>query len=209
MLHARLFDREKTELGDKGHLGNVRLPLGGTEMSLREIPYHEQLLSTLWTESMAGAAIVDEEGRFVSMNPRFLEIVEYSEAELVGKTFQEITVPSDLKADIQEAEKARRGDSDGYEMWKTYLKKSGLPVQVHLKVRKILTEDGRFAYFLSQVLPHVNVTSAESDREIRMDVTLLVARFIRDNSKQILALVVALTGVLTALATYLAQLLKG
>ena len=65
----------------------------------------ENDLRFLWDAAPIGLAKVSRDGKFISVNPRFAEMVGYSASELAyNKTFQQITHPDDLDADVSEAE---------------------------------------------------------------------------------------------------------
>ena len=55
---------------------------------------------------------------------RLCDIVGYSREELLGKTFQDITHPDDLDADVGLLRQVLAGERSGYQMEKRY---SGAP----------------------------------------------------------------------------------
>lgn len=133
-------------------------------MSLSDLTPAErnQLLNVLWEQSLVGVALVREDGTFEYVNPTFCQVVEYSEPELQRKTYQEITHPEDVEADVALAEQVHDMARSSYVMRKRYLTKTGRIVWVILSVQP-LTIDGEFRYFVSQiseVLPVLPVTPA-------------------------------------------------
>jgi PAS domain S-box-containing protein len=57
-------------------------------------------------------AHVNPDGRWLRLNPKFCEIVGYTQEELLKIRFQDITHPDDLAADVAQAEKIVAGQSD-------------------------------------------------------------------------------------------------
>lgn len=113
----------------------------------------------LWEHALIGLAIVSEDGKFISANPNFCKIVEYAEAELQSKTFQDITHPDDLDADVKMSKRLADdvNDENEYLMKKRYITKTGKVVWVVLKVNRLQRENGEFAYFLSQISELIEV----------------------------------------------------
>jgi len=68
-----------------------------------------------------GMAIVDLDGRFLKVNRSLCEIVGYRENELLARTFQDITHPDDLEADLMMARRLVAGDIDVQHLEKRYV----------------------------------------------------------------------------------------
>ena len=67
-------------------------------------------------EAPIGMALVALDGRFVRVNRALCEIVGYSSDELTGLTFQAITHPDDLDADLALAGQLARGEIPRYQL---------------------------------------------------------------------------------------------
>lgn len=119
----------------------VELALGETEERLRRV----------FESAPIGIALVSEDRRFLAMNPALCRLLGYTEKELLGKTFLEVTHPDDLKPslELERAGRARAGDSLTLE--KRYLRKTGETIWVRLTVRAIQDTDGRFLHWLTMV----------------------------------------------------------
>jgi diguanylate cyclase (GGDEF)-like protein/PAS domain S-box-containing protein len=98
-----------------------------------------------------GVAIVGLDGTFLHVNQKLTEIVRYPAAELARITFQEITHPDDLDADLAQVNALLSGEIDSYEMEKRYFTKDGRLIWVLLAVAIVREEDGSPRHFISQV----------------------------------------------------------
>jgi diguanylate cyclase (GGDEF)-like protein/PAS domain S-box-containing protein len=98
-----------------------------------------------------GVAIVGVDGRFLHVNQKLTAIVGYSAAELKEMTFQEITHPDDLDADLAQVDGLLSGELDTYEMEKRYFTKGGHLIWVLLAVAMVREDDGTPRHFISQV----------------------------------------------------------
>jgi PAS domain S-box-containing protein len=102
-------------------------------------------------EAPIGLALVALDGRFVRVNRALCEIVGYTSAELAGLTFQAITHPDDLDADLALAGQLARGEIPRYELGKRYIRKDGTIVDVQLRVSILRTREGAPLYYIVQI----------------------------------------------------------
>ncbi len=98
-----------------------------------------------------GVAIVGLDGTFVHVNQKLARIVGYTPEEMSRVTFQEITHPDDLDADLAQVDALLAGEIDSYEMEKRYFTKEGHLIWVLLAVAMVRDEDGSPRHFISQV----------------------------------------------------------
>lgn len=98
-----------------------------------------------------GMALVSPEGKWLRVNHSVCEITGYSEAELLKRTFQDITHPEDLDADLANVKKMLVGEIKTYQMKKRYLHKSGSIVWVLLSVSLVRNKSGEPLFFISQI----------------------------------------------------------
>ena len=98
-----------------------------------------------------GMALVAPDGSFLRVNHSLSEIVGYSPDELVTKTFQDITHPQDLEADLAHVRQMLAGEIRTYSMDKRYLHVDGHVVWINLSVSLVWDEDGAPRYFISQI----------------------------------------------------------
>ena len=110
-----------------------------TEAALRTSEEHLRLI---FDAAPIGMALVAVDGRFLQVNPALCAIVGYDAAELMDTTFQAITHPDDLEADLDHLEDCLAGTIDGYGMTKRYVHHDGHAVWVELKVVVVRDADG-------------------------------------------------------------------
>src|SRR5262245_54874228 len=101
-------------------------------------------------EAPIGMALVALDGRFVRVNRALCEIVGYTSAELTGLTFQAITHPDDLDADLALAGQLARGEIPRYQLVKRYVRKDGTVVDIQLSASILRTGEGAPLYRIVQ-----------------------------------------------------------
>ena len=96
-------------------------------------------------------ALVAPDGRWLKVNQALCGIVGYSEQEMLGLTYHDITHPDDLAMISAHATKLLAGEIATYEIEKRYVHKLGHNVHVFLSMS--LVRDGNDAplYFICQV----------------------------------------------------------
>jgi diguanylate cyclase (GGDEF)-like protein/PAS domain S-box-containing protein len=118
------------------------------ESALRE---SEQRFRGSFERAATGMALVGTDGRFLRVNRSLCEILGYPERELLGKTFQEITHPDDLDADLDQVRRMLVGEIRTYQMEKRYFHKEGHVVWALLSVSLVHSEEDEPLYFISQI----------------------------------------------------------
>lgn len=109
----------------------------------------EQRFSATFEHAPVGVAHVAPDGIWLFVNRKLCEIVGYSRDELLTLTFQQITHPDDLAADLHYVDEMLAGIRSSYSMEKRYLHKSGASVWVNLTVSLVRADDGSPKYFVS------------------------------------------------------------
>ena len=119
-----------------------------TERALRE---SEERFRLAFDRAAVGMAYVSPDGGWIRVNDKLLEIVGYGREELSGLTFQDITHPDDLDADLEQVGRMLEGEIDEYAIEKRYLKKDRSRIWVRLSVSLIRDASGRPDHFVSVV----------------------------------------------------------
>jgi len=112
----------------------------------------EERFRATFEQAAVGIAHVAPDGTWLRVNQRLCEIVGYTHDELLKTTFQQITHPDDLEADLEQLNLVLTGGHfDTYAMEKRYFRKDGAMVWVNLTVSLVRGSDGTPAYFISIV----------------------------------------------------------
>lgn len=98
-----------------------------------------------------GIALVGIDGRWLQVNEALSRMLGYTESEFVELTFQDITHPDDLEADLDLLHECVEGKRNTYQMEKRYIRKDGQTIWVHLAVAILRAENREPLYFISQL----------------------------------------------------------
>ena len=99
----------------------------------------------------AGMAIVGLNGGWLKVNRAICEITGYPEPELLKKTFQDITHPEDLDADLSHVRDLLENRARYYQMEKRYIRRNGGIVWIHLTASLVRDDAGAPLHFISQI----------------------------------------------------------
>jgi PAS domain S-box-containing protein len=111
----------------------------------------EDRFSSAFELAPIGMALVSPDGHWLKVNRAICNLVGYSEAKLLASTFQEITHPDDLDADLECVRRLLAGEIRSYQMEKRYIHTHGHFVTVLLDVSLVRDGRGQPLYFISQI----------------------------------------------------------
>lgn len=119
-----------------------------TAEALRE---GEARFGAAFQHAAIGMALVGLDGRWLKVNHSLCRLVGYDEAELLALSFQDITHPDDLDADLNQVRRMLDGEIETYQMEKRYFRKDGQVVWILLNVSLVHDAAGAPLYFISQI----------------------------------------------------------
>jgi PAS domain S-box-containing protein len=119
--------------------------------SQAELRHQRDLLDRVVDNAPTGTALVAPDGTWLRCNAALAGIVGYSEAELLGSTFQDITHPDDLDVDLGYVRQMLDGEIRTYQMEKRYIHKDGRIVWIRLSVSLVRDDRGEPMLFISQI----------------------------------------------------------
>jgi len=111
----------------------------------------DSLFQSAFEFATIGMALVSPEGKWLRVNRSVCKITGYTEAELLERTFQDITHPDDLELDLENVHKMLAGEIETYQMEKRYFHKKRSIVWVLLSVSLVRTKSGEPLFFISQI----------------------------------------------------------
>lgn len=118
------------------------------EAALRE---SEQRFRSAFHQAAVGIAHVAIDGRWLLVNQRLCDIVGYTLEELQLLTFQDITHPDDLEADLKYVEDILANRIQTYSMEKRFFRKDNSIVWVNLTVALMRESSTEPKYFISVI----------------------------------------------------------
>lgn len=164
MLTAKADDDARLSLLREGVQDYITKPFSVQEVLAkadRLLQDHERRAAVLrenqrrfqatFEQAAVGIAHVGLDGSWLMVNSKLCSIVGYSQEEIRGMTFQDITHPDDLDADLALVRQVLSGDIDTYSIEKRYIRKSGDHIWVRLTVSLVRGENREPQYFISVV----------------------------------------------------------
>jgi chemotaxis family two-component system sensor kinase Cph1 len=112
-------------------------------------------------------AITELSGRLRTVNRSLCNLLGYSESELLEHSFQSITHPDDLHADVSNVRRLVAGEIDRYLMEKRYIHKQGHSVWVLLSVSLVRDRWGAPLYFVAHATDITSLKTAQRALEER------------------------------------------
>jgi PAS domain S-box-containing protein len=149
-----------------GSLAVASLLLAGLVMSLQSVGRRANAIALERTAELAasearfrdafqfagiGMAMVALDGRWLRVNKSLCEIVGYSEAALLERTFQDLTHPDDLEADLMLLRELVDGRRRFYQMEKRYFHRTGRIVWIRLTASLVRDARGVPLHGVAQV----------------------------------------------------------
>lgn len=144
----RLRNLEQALAEQAGHRVQDVIERRRTEDALRE---SQERFSSAFKDAAIGMALVGTDGQWLQVNPALCALVGYTEQELLATTFQAITHPDDLDADLAFLRQMLAGEIPTYHMEKRYFHKQGHIVWILLIVSLVRDPFGQPLYFISQI----------------------------------------------------------
>ncbi|XGV97680.1 MAG: GAF domain-containing protein [Leptolyngbya sp. BL-A-14] len=115
------------------------------ELALRE---SERRFRAIYEQAAVGIAITSLNGRWLQVNERFCDIVGYTQSELLSLTFQDITVPEAIPADLDAIPRLISGELHQRQVEKQYIRKDGSLVWVYLTISVARDDAGAAICFI-------------------------------------------------------------
>ncbi len=142
---------KKPKSEHSGELESLRRRVAELEALVEELRDSDRRFRGIFEEGPLGMAIVDKDYRLTRVNARLCEMLGYTDTELTGTTFPQITHPDDVEEDVALAEHLFRGEIPFYRIEKRYLKKTGEPIWISLTAAVVRDDAGNPLYGLRMV----------------------------------------------------------
>ena len=139
--------------GDGDVVGWVGTCLDLTARKIAELALVEERdrFRVAFDDAPIGLALVAPDGRFLRVNRTLCELTGHDEHELLQLSFQAITHPDDLDADLEQVRRVLAGEIRTYQLEKRYIRSNGTHMSALLSVSLVRDHAGAPAYFVSQI----------------------------------------------------------
>ncbi|MBX6313363.1 MAG: PAS domain-containing sensor histidine kinase [Isosphaeraceae bacterium] len=111
----------------------------------------ERRFRATFEQAAVGMAHIGLDGRWLLVNQTLCDLVGYTHEELRERTFQDITHPDDLEADLTNLHRLLDGAIGTYTMEKRYLRKDGAPLWIGLTVSLVRDNAGKPLYLIAVI----------------------------------------------------------
>ena len=130
-----------------------------------------------WINAAVGMCVLTPDGRFEEVNDAACEFFGYDADTLKQKTWQELTAPEYLEADLQDYNDIREGRTDSFRVIRQYIHADGHLIWGDLSVSCIRDEHGHVENFFALI---TDVTLVERRLRERLEFEELMSRAITD-----------------------------
>jgi two-component system, NtrC family, sensor kinase len=143
--------RRRAELQASRRTEELRKALGEKAQAEQIIRDRESRLRAYFESPTIGIAITSTEEGLVEVNERFCSMLGYSREELARKTWQALTHPDDLGAELAHVKRVVAGEIDRYVIDKRVLRKDGSTLWVLLSINVVRRADGNIDYTVAML----------------------------------------------------------
>jgi formate hydrogenlyase transcriptional activator len=108
----------------------------------------EDRLRSFFDLPLAGMAITSPETILIEVNQKLCDMFGYSQAELKGKSWTEVTHPDDVAENLRLLEQTIRGETEGYSMEKRFIHRDGHIVYTDISAQCLRHSDRTVAHLV-------------------------------------------------------------
>jgi PAS domain S-box-containing protein len=177
------------QLADKIALTMVNRARREAQETLRA---SEERFAGAFEHAPIGVALVSLDGRFLKVNRALGDLTGYTEADLLGRTFQEITHPDDLEADLENLRQLVALRTRSYQMEKRYLHARGHWIAILLSVSLLKDRQGAPQHLIAQIQDITERKQAEADLQASLQEKKALLREVHHRVKNNLQVITSL-----------------
>ena len=123
----------------------------------------EQRMRLFFERQIVGMAITSTEKGWVQVNDRLIQMLGFSREELFGRTWEELTHPEDIAADVTQFNRVLSGEINEYSLEKRFIRKDGTVIFTNLSVGCVRHADGSVNFILALLADITERKQAEAD----------------------------------------------
>ncbi len=132
--------------GDVYALVSAARDISAFKATEAELRTSQARFRAIFEQAAVGISLVTPDGKFLAVNQKFCSLLGYSQAELMNMTFQQITDPHHLEADLNQYHRLLNGEIKAFSLEKCFIRKDGGLQWAALTVSGVYDESGRMKY---------------------------------------------------------------
>jgi formate hydrogenlyase transcriptional activator len=139
----------------------------------------EQQLAQARASSLVMVTQSDLNGRWLQVPASLCRLLGYTEAELVGHFFAEVTHPADVEPHMRQRGRLLRGEIKSFDLEKRYIRKDGGIVWVYVNVSAVTDAGGTALYcltYINDITERKRAEQALRENELRLRLAMDAAR---------------------------------
>ena len=117
----------------------------------QELRDSEERFRTMYEEGRMGVVLTNKSMLFERVNPAFCAMLGYTEEELVGKSFRDVTHPDHVAADVEHVKALIQGKSDVYTTDKRYIRRDGSVMWGSIVIAAVNDAAGECRFLLGMI----------------------------------------------------------
>ena len=129
-------------INEKEYLYSIINDITDRKQSEEALRKSELRFRTIFEDAPLGIALIDSvTGKIYEVNPMFAKITGRTVDEMIKTDWISITHPDDIQEDIDNVALLVKGEINGFQMEKRYIRPDGTIVWVHLTISHLIKED--------------------------------------------------------------------
>lgn len=162
-ISTGLMSASCIDLGGVPHILSITRDIGDLKKIREALEENEERFRRVFQEGLFSMVLCESNFNFIEVNDAFCSLLGYSEQELIGMSFKDITHPDHLAGDLEAIQKLYNGELKAYQTEKRYIRKDKQVVWGALKVSAMRNSEGEFLYFLAMINNISKRKKAEED----------------------------------------------
>jgi PAS domain S-box-containing protein len=155
------------------YLAGYTIDVTDQKLAEQRLVESEEKYRSFFEQATIGVVLTDlSTGKYLRVNKKYCEFLGYTEVELLNKSFQEVTYPADLDANLQLNEKLKEKKIREFTIEKRYLRKDGSIVWGKLtsNLLNTVSSEKNTIYQISVLEDITQQKQAELERQVLLEI---------------------------------------